>query len=71
MAPMKVSRDVRAPQRLLCLGLSGAMFVAVSMVGCGSGENVYELTPEAKKSVNASKIGDPSKFVKPKAGRRR
>jgi len=56
-------------RRFLGLLLSGAGWVAWSIAGCGTSENRIELTEEARKSVRASKVGDPSKFVKP--GKRR
>jgi hypothetical protein len=52
-------------RRFLGLVLSGAGLVAWSIAGCGTSENRFELTEEARKSVMASKVGDPSKFVKP------
>jgi hypothetical protein len=70
MTAMKASPEVRTPQRLLILTLSGAVFLAFSIGGCGSSENAGELSPEAKAAVTKNKVGDPSKFVKPKAGRR-
>ena len=56
-------------RQFLALSVSGAGFLAWSMAGCGTGENTLELDPDAKKSVLQSKIGDPSKFVKPGKGR--
>ena len=67
---MKASPDAWARRRLTCLALSVAVFLGVSFVGCGSSENKVELTPEAKQAVNKTKVGDPSKFVKPKGKRR-
>jgi hypothetical protein len=37
------------------------------MAGCsGSGDSPTELTPEAKKTLDANKVGPPNKFVKQK-----
>ena len=52
-------------RRLLCLFVSGGCFVAGTLAGCGGSESPIELSPEAKKSVLTSKVGDPSKFIKP------
>ena len=49
--------------------LSAVGWVACSIAGCGTSENRYELDEEARKSVRASKVGDPSKFAKPGKGR--
>jgi hypothetical protein len=66
--PVQMSTD-RVRRRFLGLLMSGGGFVAWSVVGCGTSENRFEMTEDAKKSVMASKIGDPSKFVKPGKGR--
>jgi hypothetical protein len=52
-------------RRLLCLFVTGGCFLAGTLAGCGGSENQLELSPEAKKSVLTSKVGDPSKFIKP------
>ncbi len=61
-------------RRLLCLFVTGGCFLAGTLAGCGGSENTVELSPEAKKSVLTSKVGDPSKFIKPgkiRVGKRR
>jgi hypothetical protein len=70
---MTASPRSRGPRHLLGLASSGAVVVALVIGGCGPSESVQELTPEAKKSLVALKVGDTSKFVKPKArpGKRR
>jgi hypothetical protein len=69
MTPMKASPAAWACPRLCCLTLSGAVVLASLIGGCGPSENKIVLTPEAKKAVMSSKVGDPSKFVKPKGAR--
>jgi hypothetical protein len=64
---MKASSDSWARRRVFCVISSGVVFISLSIGGCGSSERVFEQTPDAKKAVIANKIGDPSKFVKPKA----
>lgn len=64
---MEVSTE-RFRRRFLCLFISGGSFLAGTFAGCGGSENALELSPEAKKAVLTSKIGDPSKFVKPGKG---
>jgi len=67
---MQVSTDpVR--RRFLCLLMSGGGLLASSFVGCNSSETKTEVSEDARKAINANKIGDPSKFIKPKAGKRR
>jgi hypothetical protein len=68
---MEVSTE-KFRRRFLCLLISGGSFLAGTFVGCGS-ESKFEMSPETKKAVLTSKIGDPSKFIKPKSpvGRRR
>jgi hypothetical protein len=51
-------------RRLLALLISAGGFIAGSVAGCGTSETTTELTPEAKKTVFASKVGDESKFKK-------
>ncbi len=71
---MKVSPILRARRRVLGLTVSGAVVLGFSIGGCGSSsENKVEPTAEAKKAVMTNKVGDPSKFVKPKpsSGKRR
>ncbi len=63
MTPMEVSTG-KFRCRVLCLFISGGSFLAMTLAGCDS-ENKVEMSPETKKAVFASKIGDPSKFVKP------
>jgi hypothetical protein len=69
---MQVSTDPLR-RRFLGLLMSAGGFLSWSMAGCGTSERKVEMDPQAKKSIMASKIGDPSKFVKPgkgKGGRR-
>lgn len=60
-------------RRFFCMASSAAVSLALLMAGCGSsGESPQELTPEARKSLVAGKVGDTSKFIKPKStGKRR
>jgi hypothetical protein len=67
MTPMQVS-TVTVRRRFLGLLISGGGFLAWSIAGCGPSENKVEMDPDAKKSVLQSKVGDPSKFVKPGKG---
>jgi hypothetical protein len=64
MTPMQESTDT-VRRRFLFLLMSGGSFLAWSILGCGTSENKIEMTPETKKSILSSKIGDPSKFIKP------
>jgi hypothetical protein len=50
--------------RCLFVIISGGSFLAGTLAGCGSSETKLELTPEVKKNVLTSKIGDPSRFIK-------
>lgn len=52
-------------RRISCSLAIGGLLTASVVTGCGQSESKYELTPEAKKSIVASKVGDPSKFVTP------
>jgi hypothetical protein len=66
---MQVPTDT-VRRRFLCLLMSGGSLITWSMVGCGESENKVEMSPEAKKAVFTSKIGDESKFLK-KTGKAR
>ena len=47
------------------LFISSGLFLALAVAGCGgSGESVGALPPEAKKSLDAAKVGSPNPFVK-------
>jgi hypothetical protein len=60
---MQVSTDM-VRRRFLGLMMSAGCFLTWSVAGCGTSESKVEMDPDAKKSIMASKIGDPSKFVK-------
>jgi hypothetical protein len=64
-------RESRAMVRrhFLCTMLSGSGLVAAGLAGCGSSGSQVEMTPDAKKTITASKVGDESKFIKPKGKR--
>ena len=66
---MQESTGPLSRRRFLGLLLSGAGWVACSIAGCSTSENRIELDEEARKSARASKVGDPSRFVKPGKGR--
>ncbi len=54
------------PRRLSRYVIASWLFAGL-MAGCsGSGDSPTELTPEAKKTLDANKVGPPNKFVKQK-----
>jgi hypothetical protein len=61
---MRVSTE-KFRRRFLCLFISGVNFLAGTFAGCGGSENKFDMSPETKKAVLTSKVGDPSKFIKP------
>jgi hypothetical protein len=58
-------------RRLLGLLASGGGLLGLAAFGCGSSETKYEMSPEAKKALVSTKIGDPTKFKKSKGSKRR
>jgi hypothetical protein len=59
-----------ARRRFLGLLASGSGLLGLAAIGCGSSVTKLEISPQAKKALVASKIGDTSKFKKSK-GRNR
>jgi hypothetical protein len=65
---MQVSTDL-VRRRFLGLLMSAGSFLSCSLAGCGTSESKVEMSPDARRAIMASKIGDPSRFVKPGKGR--
>ena len=63
---MEVTRCSVRRISLGVLAMSASVVLASSLAGCGYSSSSGTLTPEAKKTLDAQKVGAPNPFVKSK-----